>query len=254
MVNLFTGVIGHERVISLLEREAQAPGHAYLFTGPAGVGKATVARRFAASLLCDADDEDCHRRVQSAAHPDLILVEPDGASALTVDQARRTVARDLDFLRDEERAPLDYDETRHGCRLTDETYTLSPVRISRKEAFSFALARKLLVHYEATPLHLDPAEAGLGPGQDRRVAGGRHHERAGLAESRLAGSTSCPRIACGSILWCGHNCRASSSAARRSGCCNRPSPGESRSTNCIPTTAAGQGEREETAAQSLSGD
>ncbi len=57
--------------------------------------------------------------------------------------SRRTVARDLDFLRDEERAPLAYDDGRHGFRLTDETYTLPPVRISRKEAFSFGLARKL---------------------------------------------------------------------------------------------------------------
>jgi len=55
--------------------------------------------------------------------------------------SRRTVARDLDFLRDEERAPLAYDDGRHGFRLTDETYTLPPVRISRKEAFSFGLAR-----------------------------------------------------------------------------------------------------------------
>ena len=69
--------------------------------------------------------------------------------------SRRTVARDLDFLRDEERAPLAYDDARHGFRLTDDTYTLPPVRISRKEAFSFALARKLLAHYEDTPLHLD---------------------------------------------------------------------------------------------------
>ncbi len=46
-----------------------------------------------------------------------------------------SAARDLDFLRDEESAPLEYDDTRHGFRLTDETYTLSPVRISRKEAF-----------------------------------------------------------------------------------------------------------------------
>ena len=66
--------------------------------------------------------------------------------------SRRTVARDLDFLRDEERAPLAYDDARHGFRLTDETYTLPPVRISRKEAFSFGLARKLLAHYEGTPL------------------------------------------------------------------------------------------------------
>lgn len=92
-MNLFADVIGHERVIGLLEREAQAPGHAYLFTGPSGVGKATVARHFAASLLCDSGDADCLRRVQSAAHPDLHLVEPDGASALTVDQARHTVSR-----------------------------------------------------------------------------------------------------------------------------------------------------------------
>jgi len=69
--------------------------------------------------------------------------------------SRRTAARDLDFLRDEERAPLAYDEAAHGFRLTDETYALPHVTISRKEAFSFALARKLLAHYEATPLHMD---------------------------------------------------------------------------------------------------
>jgi predicted DNA-binding transcriptional regulator YafY len=69
--------------------------------------------------------------------------------------SRRTVARDLDFLRDEERAPLAYDDARHGFRLTDETYALPPVSITRREAFSFALARKLLAHYEDTPLHLD---------------------------------------------------------------------------------------------------
>ena len=69
--------------------------------------------------------------------------------------SRRTVARDLDYLRDEENAPLAYDEARHGYVLTDETYALPPVSISRKEAFSFGLARKLLAHYEGTPLHLD---------------------------------------------------------------------------------------------------
>ena len=69
--------------------------------------------------------------------------------------SRRTVARDLDFLRDEERAPLAYDDARHGFRLTDESYTLPPVTITRREAFSFGLARKLLAHYEGTPLHLD---------------------------------------------------------------------------------------------------
>ncbi len=51
--------------------------------------------------------------------------------------------------------PGPHDDARHGFGLTDETYTLPPMRISRKEAFSFGLARKLLAHYEGTPLHLD---------------------------------------------------------------------------------------------------
>lgn len=60
----------------------------------------------------------------------------------------RTLARDLDFLRDEERAPIEYDAKAHGYRLTDEGYRLPPVRISRKEAFGFALARRLLAAFE----------------------------------------------------------------------------------------------------------
>ena len=38
----------------------------------------------------------------------------------------RTLARDLDFLRDEERAPIEYDARAHGYRLTDETYRAAP--------------------------------------------------------------------------------------------------------------------------------
>jgi DNA polymerase-3 subunit delta' len=91
-MNLFEGVIGHDRVIRMLAREAERPAHAYLFTGPSGVGKATVARRFAGLLLCP-NDPDGLRRVDEATHPDLHLVEPEGRTALTVDQARSTVAR-----------------------------------------------------------------------------------------------------------------------------------------------------------------
>ena len=91
--------------------------------------------------------------VREGAHSDRPPNSTDFVSEFGV--SRRTVARDLDFLRDEERAPLAYDDARHGFRLTDETYTLPPVRISRKEAFSFGLARKLPAHYEGTPLHLD---------------------------------------------------------------------------------------------------
>jgi len=91
MGHLFGDVIGHTAVCAVLERDMAAPAHAYLFTGPLGVGKATVARRFAAGLLCG-DDAQCGRRVMRGLHPDAVLVEPDGRSAITVDQARNTVA------------------------------------------------------------------------------------------------------------------------------------------------------------------
>jgi len=95
--NVFTGIIGHQRVMGLLAQEVEQPSHAYFFVGPVGVGKATVARQFAAALLCglgSQHEKACSscRRVDSGNHPDLIVVEPDGKTSLGVDQARSTVA------------------------------------------------------------------------------------------------------------------------------------------------------------------
>lgn len=94
----FEGVIGHQRVVGLLAREIEAPAQAYLFAGPSNVGKATIARQFAAALLCrhgGAHDVVCSscRRAASGNHPDLIAVDPDGRTALSVEQARATVAQ-----------------------------------------------------------------------------------------------------------------------------------------------------------------
>lgn len=91
MGDLFAGVIGHRALLGVLERDVASPAHAYLFVGPLGIGKAAVARRFAARILCG-DDERCVDRVIRGFHPDLILVEPEGRSAITVEQSRNTVA------------------------------------------------------------------------------------------------------------------------------------------------------------------
>jgi DNA polymerase III subunit delta' len=57
------------------------PAHAYLLHGPAGTGKRTAARDFAAALLArGAQDPDSARtRVLHGAHPDLTWVAPSGA-------------------------------------------------------------------------------------------------------------------------------------------------------------------------------
>jgi DNA polymerase-3 subunit delta' len=62
----------------------QGPSHAYLFHGPAGTGKRTAARAFAAELLAEgADDpEGVRRRVMSGSHPDLTWVRPTGAHVM----------------------------------------------------------------------------------------------------------------------------------------------------------------------------
>ncbi len=63
-----------------------APSHAYLFSGPAGSGKAAVARAFAAALLTDGvpDVAGAAVRVEHGVHPDLTWVAPGSAAGILV--------------------------------------------------------------------------------------------------------------------------------------------------------------------------
>lgn len=90
---MWDSVPGQPAAVRRLARLAQHPVHAYLFTGPPGVGKEEAARAFAAALVCP--DRGCGTcRSCSAAmtshHPDIVQVERTGA-AITVDQARELI-------------------------------------------------------------------------------------------------------------------------------------------------------------------
>src|SRR5919197_6416175 len=63
------------------------PSHAYLFHGPAGTGKRTVARAFAAELLAEGaeDPDEVRLRVSHGSHPDLTWVRPSGAHVMRVE-------------------------------------------------------------------------------------------------------------------------------------------------------------------------
>lgn len=73
-----------------------SPGHAYIFRGPRGAGKAAAARAFAAELLTEGapDPEDSRRRVllDPSPHPDLAWLRPPGAQHL-VEDVRESVIR-----------------------------------------------------------------------------------------------------------------------------------------------------------------
>jgi DNA polymerase-3 subunit delta' len=62
------------------------PSHAYLFHGPPGTGKRTIAAAFAAALLADGagDPEAVAARVRRRSHPDLTWVTPSGAAEMLV--------------------------------------------------------------------------------------------------------------------------------------------------------------------------
>lgn len=70
-----------------------APSHAYLFHGPAGAGKARVARAFAAELLAEGapDPDGVRGRVERGSHPDLTWVVPTGAAEMRVEDLEEPV-------------------------------------------------------------------------------------------------------------------------------------------------------------------
>jgi DNA polymerase-3 subunit delta' len=69
------------------------PSHAYLFHGPAGTGKRTAARAFAAELLAEGSPEpdDVRRRVENGSHPDITWVKPTGAHVMRTDDVAEPV-------------------------------------------------------------------------------------------------------------------------------------------------------------------
>lgn len=69
------------------------PSHAYLFHGPAGTGKRTAARAFAAELLAEGDPDPASVRLRVAhgSHPDLTWVRPTGAHVMRVEDVDEPV-------------------------------------------------------------------------------------------------------------------------------------------------------------------
>jgi DNA polymerase-3 subunit delta' len=91
----FHEIIGHKEIIKALSSSLLSGkvGHAYLFVGPEGVGKKTLARAFAGRLLCREPDSsmgcECRhcRKLRENVHPDFITIVPSGSS-IKIEQLR----------------------------------------------------------------------------------------------------------------------------------------------------------------------
>lgn len=94
-------IIGHEWAVRLLQRALARDelSHAYLFTGPANVGKQTLAMALARAALCQEKVDPpcglcraCHLTT-SGNHPDLHCVSPETASGKSGIQQIRELER-----------------------------------------------------------------------------------------------------------------------------------------------------------------
>ncbi|MBM4025712.1 MAG: WYL domain-containing protein [Planctomycetes bacterium] len=67
----------------------------------------------------------------------------------------KTVQRDIDFIREQLGAPIEFDRERNGYYYTDETWFLPSVALTEGELFSLLIARQAIEQYRGTPLAAD---------------------------------------------------------------------------------------------------
>ena len=71
--------------------------------------------------------------------------------AETLEVSKRTILRDLDFMRDQLGLPIEYDHAAHGFFYSREVVQFPTVKISEGELVALSVARKALAQYRGTP-------------------------------------------------------------------------------------------------------
>ncbi|MFN3466484.1 MAG: DNA polymerase III subunit gamma/tau, partial [Candidatus Brocadiales bacterium] len=136
----FEAVVGQEATVTTLRNALQQGrvAHAYLFTGPRGVGKTSVARILAKCLNCqkgptDSPCDECDSCRCISEGRDLDVIEIDGASNRGIDEVR-ALRENVKYLPS---------RSRHKIYIIDEAHMLT------REAFN-----ALLKTLEEPPSHV----------------------------------------------------------------------------------------------------
>src|SRR3569623_715845 len=95
----FEELVGQEQAPAILRRALVADrlAHAYLFEGPAGVGKRSAAVGLGMALNCERSREaacgacESCRRIDAGLHPDVVTIVAEGAQ-IVMEQAQQLVA------------------------------------------------------------------------------------------------------------------------------------------------------------------
>ena len=112
----------HKRVLTAAALSGRV-AHAYLFSGPEGVGKRLCALAFARLLNCTAPEDEeqgracpsC-RKIERNTHPDVFVLEPEGSKEIKVGQIREQVEERL------QRTPV---EGRYKVAVVDDAHRMN---------------------------------------------------------------------------------------------------------------------------------
>ncbi len=68
---------------------------------------------------------------------------------------RRTIRRDIDYLRDQLNAPIEFDGVRNGYHYTEQTFRLTFPQLSQGELVALLLAHQMMRQFRGTPFEAD---------------------------------------------------------------------------------------------------
>lgn len=99
----FNDIIGNNHIVEHFTKAINSDkiSHAYIINGEKGMGKKTIAKTFAMTLLCEADSDKpcmkCHSCIQAMSdnNPDIIYITPDKPTTLSIDHIRETLVGDV---------------------------------------------------------------------------------------------------------------------------------------------------------------